>query len=95
MKKLIITTAIILGLGMTSFANPNGGGLFQRGIADEEYYGMGYYSNGMRTNNNPLLPAHGLSTNEDADETPIGSGLAVLAVLGGAYLIGKKRREAE
>ena len=95
MKKLIITTAIVLGLSMSTFANPNGGGLFQRGIADEEYYGMGYYNNGMRTNSNsPLLPNHGKITNQDAD-APIGSGLAVLAVLGGAYLIGKKRREAE
>ena len=48
----------------------------------------------MRTgSNNPLLPTHGLNGNQDADETPIGSGLAVLALLGGAYLIGKKRRE--
>ena len=93
MKKLIITTAIVLGLSMSTFANPNGGGLFQRGIADEEYYGMGYYNNGMRTSNSPLLPNHGAITNQDADETPIGSGLAVLAVLGGAYLVGKRRKE--
>ena len=94
MKKLIITTAIVLGMSMTSFADPNGGGLFQRGIADEEYYGMGYYNNGMRTSNgSPMLPTHGAITNQDADQTPIGSGLAVLALLGGAYLIGKKRRE--
>ena len=93
MKKLIITTAIVLGMSMTSFADPNGGGLFQRGIADEEYYGMGYYNNGMRTSNgSPLLPTHGAITNQDAD-APLGSGLAVLALLGGAYLIGKKRRE--
>ena len=94
MKKLIITTAIVLGMSMSSFADPNGGGLFQRGIADEEYYGMGYYNNGMRTSNgSPMLPAHGKITNQDADETPIGSGLAVLALLGGAYLVGKRRKE--
>ena len=93
MKKLIITTAIVLGMSMSSFADPNGGGLFQRGIADEEYYGMGYYNNGMRTNsNNPLLPNHGAITNQDAD-APLGSGLAVLALLGGAYLVGKRHRK--
>ena len=93
MKKLTLTIAILLGMAMTSFADPNGGGLFQRGIADEEYYGMGYYNNGMRTNsNNPLLPNHGAITNQDAD-APLGSGLAVLALLGGAYLVGKRRRK--
>ena len=93
MKKLIITTTIVLGMSMSSFADPNGGGLFQRGIADEEYYGMGYYNNGMRNgSNNPLLPTHGLSTNQDAD-APLGSGLAVLALLGGAYLVGKRHRK--
>ena len=38
MKKLIITAAIILGLGMTSFAD--GGGLFQRGANPEEQNGV-------------------------------------------------------
>lgn len=44
MKKLALTIVIILGLGLTSFAAPNGGGLFQRGVSDEEYYGSAYYS---------------------------------------------------
>ena len=93
MKKLTLTIAILLGMAMTSFADPNGGGLFQRGIADEEYYGMGYYNNGMRTNsNNPLLPNHGAITNQDAD-APLGSGIAVLLGLGGAYLVAKRRKE--
>ena len=92
MKKLALTIAILLGLGLSTFANPNGG-LFQRGMVDEEYYGMGYYNNGMRTNsNNPLLPTHGAITNQDAD-APLGSGLAVLALLGGAYLVGKRHRK--
>jgi hypothetical protein len=34
MKKLVLTVAIVLGLGMTSFADPNGG-LFQRGNTPE------------------------------------------------------------
>ena len=89
MKKLALTIAIVLGLGMTTFADPNGGGLFQRGlVTDEEYYGLGYYNNyrdGM-----PLLPNHGETGNADA---PLGTGIAVLTALGAAYLVGKKRRE--
>jgi len=87
MKKLIITAAIILGLGMTSFAD--GGGLFQRGANPEEQNGVF----GNRTDPaTPLLPNHGLTGNQDAD-VPMGTGIAVLAALGGAYLVAKKRRE--
>ena len=91
MKKLIITTAIVLGFGLTSFAAYNGGGLFQRGVSDEEFYGAGNW----RTDdpNGPLmsnLPNHGESNNGDA---PLGTGIVLLSVLGGAYLVGKKRRE--
>jgi len=92
MKKTLLTIAIVLGLGMTTFADPNGGGLFQRGlVSDEEYYGLGYYNiyrldgDGM-----PLLPNHGETGNADA---PLGTGIAVLTALGAAYLVGKKRRE--
>ena len=82
MKKLIMTIAIVVGLCATSFANPNGGGLFQRGETTEQ---------GNRQNDNtPMLPTHGETTNQDA---PVGSGIAVLLGLGAAYLVGKKRRE--
>ena len=89
MKKQLLTIAIILGLGMTAFADPNGGGLFNRGavIEDEEYYGAGYNRDGML----PGLPNHNQQGNQDA--VPLGSGIAVLAALGGAYLVAKKRRE--
>ena len=90
MKKTLLTIAIILGLGMTTFADPNGGGLFQRGLTpDEEYYGLGYY-NINRDGGAPLLPNHGEAGNADA---PLGTGIAVLTALGAAYLVGKKRRE--
>ena len=84
MKKLALTIAIVLGLSMTTFADPNGGGLFHRG----EDMGM----EGTR-DITPLLPgSHGLPTNQNAD-TPIGSGIVLLTTLGAAYLVGKKRRE--
>ena len=86
MKKLALTIAIILGLSMTSFADPNGGGLFQRG-AEPEYFG----NRGEGDPDMPLLPNHGSDQNEGA--TPLGSGIAVLAGLGAAYLVAKKRRE--
>ena len=82
MKKLALSIAIVLGLSLTSFADPNGGGLFQRGESTQQ--GM------IRTENTPMLPTHGETTNQDA---PVGSGIAVLLGLGAAYLVGKKRRE--
>jgi len=81
MKKLILTTAIILGIGLTSFADPNGGGVFQRG--NEE-------SGSNRLGGTPALPAHGLNDNQPA---PLGTGVMVLTALGAAYLVGKRRKE--
>ena len=85
MKKLALTIAIVLGLSMTTFADPNGG-LFQRGANDEQTSG---WRDGA---SEPMLPNHGLSANQDANG-PIGSGIAVLLALGGAYLVGKRRKE--
>ena len=87
MKKLALTIAIVLGLSMTTFADPNGGGLFQRGNTPEQY--------GNRVEGDidmPMLPTPGESENQGAT-TPLGTGIAVLAALGGAYLVAKKRRE--
>ena len=83
MKKLALTIAIVLGLGMTTFADPNGGGLFHRG--DE----VGGIREGSDIS--PLLPIHDQTTNQDA--TPVGSGIVLLSAHGAAYLVGKKRRE--
>ena len=87
MKKLIMTIALLLGIATASFADPNGGGLFQRGETPEA---SGIY--GTRDGGSPLLPNHGKTDNHDAD-APLGTGVAVLLGLGGAYLVGKKRRE--
>ena len=79
MKKLALTIAVVLGLGMASFAQ--GGGLFQRGTND------GYAFNREDT---PGLPGHGSTGNQD---TPLGSGIVALMGLGAAYLVSKKRNE--
>lgn len=87
MKKLALTIAIVLGLGMATFANPDEGGLFQRGTtpANESLYG-----NRELPSLTPGLPGHGSNNNNPA---PLGSGIAVLLGLGAAYMVGKKRRE--
>ena len=86
MKKQIITIAIVLGLSMTTFAEGNqGGGLFHRGAVPEK--------SGDDQSMGALLPEnHGMTVHQDADPAPLGSGIAVLTLLGGAYLIGKKRK---
>ena len=88
MKKLALTIAIVLGLGLTTFADPNGSGLFKRGNGPDEYSELG-----MNRDLTPMLPSHGETGNQDGNEGPIGTGIAVLAALGGAYLVAKKRRE--
>ena len=88
MKKVALTIAIVLGLSMTTFAD--GGGLFQRGTTPEQE--AGFFGKGNRDGAMPALPNHNLQTDQDAD-APLGTGIAVLAVLGGAYLVGKKRKE--
>ena len=93
MKKLILTFAIVLGLTMTSFANPNGnrGGLFQRG-ANTPTRNM--HRDGLII---PKVPGHGSEGNEpalpDTPTAPLGSGIVLLTALGTAYLIGKRRKE--
>ena len=82
-----MTFAIVLGLSLTTFANPTDGGLFQRGEATEPTPDAIY---GIRTTGMPNLPTHNHTENQDA---PLGSGVAVLLGLGAAYLVGKKRRE--
>ena len=89
MKKLTITIAIVLGMGMTLSAqiDPDSyekkGGLFGRGwdyglFLEDEDGGL------MR------LPEFDSEVDEDA---PLGSGIAVLTALGAAYLVGKRRKE--
>ena len=93
MKKLAIPIVIVLGLGLSAFAD---GGLFQRGYnAKNGFSGYNYF--GAREMGDeeeifisPLMPMHNLETDQEA---PVGSGIVVLMGLGAAYMVAKKRRE--
>ena len=98
MKKLILTSAIILGISLTTFAD---GGLFQRGynakngfsgytFSGYTYFGATEFGDRTTEPLMPSLPAHGENTNQSA---PVGSGIAVLLGLGAAYMVAKKRKE--
>ena len=90
MKKLAMTLAIVLGLGLTSFADPSDGGMFQRGYVTTERDASTIYGIREVRTIQPQLPNHNQQGNQEA---PLGSGIALLLGLGGAYLVGKKRRE--
>ena len=91
MKKQLMTIAIVLGLSMTTFAQ---GGLFHRGASapDSERADYSFTKDGVAAGDpTPMLPIHNPETTGD-QPAPLGSGLFILAGLGGAYLIGKKRK---
>ena len=84
MKKLTLTLAILLGLTVCGQAQK---GLFDRGFETQD-------GNTETTGSRPLLPSkHNSSDDMDANQSPIGSGMFVLAGLGAAYLVGKRRKE--
>lgn len=85
MKKLALTIAVVLTMGLSVYAQ--NGGLLNRGVSfDKQDRGM------MKDGEAPNPPGdHGLTGNQPG--APLGSGVAVLLGLGAAYLIGKKRNE--
>ena len=81
MKKLALTVAIVLTMGLGAYAQD--GGLLGRGVSGQD-----------RDVTTPMIPStHGLTTDQDGDEVPMGSGVAVLLGLGAAYMVAKKRKE--
>lgn len=88
MKKLALTTAIVMALGLAAVSQPDNnhqGGLFGYGMEPREYAGRGdTYSSPL------LLPDHGKTDDQAA---PLGTGAALLIGLGAAYLVGKKRKQ--
>ena len=88
MKKLIMTTAIVLALSMTTFAQTS---MFHRENSGDKgtslYESKGGFNKGGF---GPNLPGHGETNDANA---PLGSGIVLLAGLGAAYMVAKKRRE--
>ena len=104
MKKLAFTIAIVLGLGLCSYAQ-SGGGLFgygddQKDAEDDEFV-MAWYALGndqeidnslfgllRTTNGTPKLPDH----NQDDNVSPLGSGALLLIGFGAAYALKKRKK---
>lgn len=86
MKKLIMTIAIVLGLGMSTFAQD---------ISAETYEEKGLFGKGgIFSKEGEEMPMINFDHEETNDQdAPLGSGIAVLMGLGAAYMVAKKRKE--
>ena len=95
MKKLIATLTVILGMGMTTFAQDEafgGGGLLQRGKTPQYNYfadwsDLGWMRDGI------VISSSGI-TNDDF-ETPLGSGLVILLGAGLGYMALKRKEDKQ
>ena len=91
MKKIALAITIVLGMTIGASAQyfsdngqPQGGGLFGRGETRD--------GGNASSVSAPLLPGHGLNTNQDA-ETPLGSGALLLVGFGAAYALSKRNKK--
>ena len=88
MKKRVISATAILAMLFGLMSMPQAQAQI---FLDEE--GVQSTMRGATDNPNlPNVPQLGV-TNDQYDYTPLGSGVLALGLLGGAYLIGKKRKE--
>ena len=90
MKETVLTIAVVLGMTLGASAQyfgdngqSNGGGLFGRGETRDADNGGNVSA--------PLLPGHGLNTNQDA--APLGSGALLLIGFGAAYALSKRSKK--
>ena len=95
MKKVVLTLAIVLTMGLNAIAQ-----------YDEDKFGiqpwfgsslLGRDGETATRDGEPLLvlPTEHGGNGDEPSTTPVGSGIAVLVGLGAAYLVGKKRKENE
>ena len=89
MKKIALAITIVLGMTIGASAQyfsdngqPQGGGLFGRGETRD--------GGNASSVSAPLLPGHGLNTNQDA---PLGSGAILLIGFGAAYALSKRSKK--
>ena len=100
MKKIALTIAIVLGMGIGAIAQTDGG-LMGRGDMPENYNNWSsnwattqeWLTSGLRTGGDGLLSLPGTHGSGQDATAPLGTGIALLAALGGAYLVTKKRKE--
>lgn len=83
MKKLILTIAVVLAVGIGSASAQRS----LLGKSDAEQRG---YRENENITTPKLVAQHNLTGNQEA---PLGSGVAVLLGLGAAYMVAKKRKE--
>ena len=81
MKKILLSIALIITMGVTATAQSDG---FFRSYCDTEYTN--------RTNDNTFVLPNAHGTNSDYDSAPLGSGLFILTALGAGYALKKKRK---
>jgi len=79
MKKLALTIGIVLSMGLGASAQS----LLQKEEMESVY-------NDRTTLTTPRIPNFGDTTDQDG---PLGSGIVLLAGLGAAYMVAKKRKE--
>ena len=83
MKKLALTIAIVLTMGLGAYAQS------LLGKSNAERAGGRDLTTPMIVDNHN----YDNDANGNGETTPLGSGIAVLLGLGAAYLVGKKRKE--
>lgn len=88
MKKRIVSAMAILALvlGTTMTANA------QIFLDDDDMNVRDGEHGGMDIGN--IIPQHGVDWDQ-ADYLPVGEGIVLLSVLGGAYLLGKRRKKEQ
>lgn len=83
MKKILFLIAIIITLALNAGAQSDS---FFKNNVNSDYRG-----DVASAPSNLNAPSGPLGTIKDGDVLPLGSGLLILTVLGGAYVIGKKK----
>jgi len=92
MKKVVLTLAIVLTMGLGAYAQYDENKFGIQPWFSSSLLGRDGSTGDPADEGAPILPgSHGLGT--DTYGSPVGSGIAVLVGLGAAYLVGKKRKE--
>ena len=93
MKKLMMTFALVLAMGIGAFAQEGEGGMLRRSKEYQETYRNDGRTRGEGDGLSLGLPTEFGATGDFDGAAPLGSGIAVLLGMGAAYMVGKKRKE--